>query len=54
MSAAMASVERGGKIRAIARNFDILASTLANHVHGRILQRKRGPPTVVIRVRKVH
>ena len=47
MAAAMAAVERGGKIRAVARNFDIPASTLADHVNGRILQRKKGPPTVL-------
>ena len=47
MAAAMAAVERGGKIRAVARNFDIPASTLADHVNGRILQRKKGPSTVL-------
>ena len=43
----MAVVERGAKIKVVARNFDILASTLADHVNGRILQRKKGPPTVL-------
>ena len=47
MAAAMAVVEGGGKIRAVARNFDIQASTLADHVNGRVLQRKKGPPTVL-------
>ena len=44
----MAAIERGVKIRAVARNFDIPASTLANHMNGRILQRKKGLPTVLI------
>ena len=48
MHAAIAAVERGAKIRAVARDFDIPASTLGNHVNGRILQRKKGPPTVLI------
>ena len=48
MSAAMAAVERGAKIRAVARNFDIPASTLVDHVNGKILQRKKGPPTMLI------
>ena len=47
MAAAMAAVERGGKIRAVARNFDIPANTIADHVNGRVLQRKKGPPTVL-------
>ena len=47
MTAAMAAIKRGGKIRALARNFDIQASTLADHVNGRVLQRKKGPPTML-------
>ena len=47
MSGAMAAVERGAKIRAVARNFDIPANTLADHMNGRILQGKKGPPTVL-------
>ena len=43
----MVVVERGAKIRAIARNSDIPASTFANHVNGRILQRKKGPSTML-------
>ena len=46
MYAAITTVERGAKVRAVARNFDIPASTLADHVNGRILHRKKGPPTV--------
>ena len=48
MHVAMAAVERGAKLRAIARNFDIPASTLADHVNGKILQRKKGLSTVLI------
>ena len=44
----MALVERGAKIRGIARNFDIPANTLIDHMHGRILQRKKGPSTMLI------
>ena len=47
MQAAVLAVERGAKVRAGARHFDILASTLADHVNGRILKRKKGPPTVL-------
>ena len=48
MSAAIASVERGAKIKAVARNFDVPASTLVDHVNGRILQtRKKRTPTVL-------
>ena len=46
MSAAMVVIERGMKIRAVAKNFDIPVSTLVDHMNGRILQRKKGPPTV--------
>ena len=46
MTAAMAAAKKGGKIRVVATNFDVLASTLAGHIHGRILRRKKGPPTV--------
>ena len=48
MNAAMVAIERGGKIRAVARNFGIPPSTLADHVHGTILQRKKEPPSVLI------
>ena len=37
MHAAIVAVERGAKVRAPARNFDIPANTLADHVNGRIL-----------------
>ena len=37
MHAAIAAVERGAKVRAIARIFDIPTNTLADHVNGRIL-----------------
>ena len=47
MHAAIATVERGVKVRAIAQNFDILVNTLADHVNGRILHRKKGPPTML-------
>jgi hypothetical protein len=35
-------VEEGYKIREVARHFDIPTSSLADHVHGRTLTRKRG------------
>ena len=47
MQAAISAVERGAKIRAIARDFDIPQSTLGDHVNGRVLQRKKGPPIVL-------
>ena len=47
MHAIVAAVERGAKIRAVARDFDIPTSTLGDHVNGRILQRKKRPPTVL-------
>lgn len=47
MSAAKAALERGEPIRTVAGHFDIPQSTLADHVHGRILKRKNGLPTVL-------
>ena len=47
MSAALAAVERGNKVRAAAHHFDIPQSTLANYVDGRIFKRKKGPPTIL-------
>ena len=47
MHAAIVAVERGAKVQAAPRNFDIPASTLADHINGRILQRKKEPPTVL-------
>ena len=43
MQEALASVERGSKFKVAARMFDIPQSTLADHVHGRILKRKKRP-----------
>jgi hypothetical protein len=42
LKAAIRAVEEGCKIREVARHFDIPASSLADHVHGRTLTRKRG------------
>jgi hypothetical protein len=40
-------VESGGRVKTIARYFDILANSLADHLHGRTLGRKKGPPTIL-------
>ena len=47
MMAAIAAVEGGQSIRVVARNFDIPQSTLLDYLHGKILKRKKGPPTVL-------
>ena len=47
MKATILAVERGEKIIAVSRFFGIPCSTIADHLHGRILTRKKGPPTVL-------
>ena len=47
MHVAIAAVERGAKIKAVARDFDIPQSTLGDHMNRRVLQRKKGPPTML-------
>ena len=47
MKAANLAVESGKKIRAVSRFYDIPYSTIADHLHGRILTRKKGPPIVL-------
>ena len=47
MSTILAIVEKGSKIIATASYFDISQSTLANHVHGKILKRKMRPSIIL-------
>lgn len=42
LAAAIAAVDAGGKLRTVGRDFGIPASSLRDHVHGKILQRKKG------------
>jgi hypothetical protein len=47
LKAAISAVERGGRLKTVARYFDIPPTSLSDHLHGRTLGRKRGPPTVL-------
>jgi hypothetical protein len=42
LQAALRAVDAGGKVRAVARYFDIPHSSLSDHVHGKTLTRKKG------------
>jgi hypothetical protein len=43
----MVAVEARGRLKTVARYFDIPPSSLSDHLYGRTLERKRGPPTVL-------
>jgi hypothetical protein len=47
LKSAMAAVEAGGHVKTVARYFDIPPSSLSDHLYGKTLGRKRGPPTVL-------
>jgi hypothetical protein len=47
LKSTIAAVEAGGRVKTVARYFDILPSSLADHLYGRTLGRKRGPPTIL-------
>ena len=47
LKAAISVVEAGGNIKTTARYFDIPPSSLADHVYGKTLSRKKGPPIVL-------
>jgi hypothetical protein len=40
-------MEAGGKLKTLARYFDIPPNSLLDHLYGRTLGRKRGPPTIL-------
>jgi hypothetical protein len=47
LKASISAVERGGRLKTVARYFDIPPTSLSDHLHGRILGRKRDLPTVL-------
>jgi hypothetical protein len=47
---ALAAVKVGGKIKTVARYYNIPPSSLSDHLYGRILTRKKGPPTILTAV----
>jgi hypothetical protein len=47
LKSAIAVVEVGGKLKIVSRYFDIPSSSLSDHLYGRTLGRKRGPPTIL-------
>ena len=47
MQVALASIEKGTKVITAAKKFAIPQNILVDHVHGRILKRKKGPPIVL-------
>ena len=47
LESAIAAIEAGAKIKTTARYYDIPASSLTDHLYGRTLSRKRGPPTIL-------
>jgi hypothetical protein len=47
LQAALRAVDAGGKVRAVARYFDIPHSSLSDHVHGKTLTRKKGQAGVL-------
>jgi hypothetical protein len=47
LKAAMAAVEAGEWLKTVARYFDIPPTSLSDHLFGRTLGRKRGPPTIL-------
>jgi hypothetical protein len=44
---ALATVEAGGKIKTVARYYNIPSNSLSNHLYGRTLTHKEGPPTIL-------
>jgi hypothetical protein len=51
LKAAMAAVEAGEWLKTVARYFDIPPTSLSNHLFGRTLGRKRGPPLTMPQLR---
>ena len=47
LKSAIAAVEAGGKVKTVSRYFDTPASSFSDHLYGRTLGRKRGPPTIL-------
>jgi hypothetical protein len=47
LKSAIAAMEAGGRVKIVARYFDIPPSSLTDHLHGRTLSRKRRPPTIL-------
>jgi hypothetical protein len=54
LKSTIAVVEASGRVKTIARYFNILPSSLTDHFHGRTLGRKEAPPIFLRQMRRMH
>jgi hypothetical protein len=47
LKSAIAVVESGGKLKTVARYYDIPSTSLLDHLYGRTLDKKRSPLTIL-------